>query len=184
VLTDSKHTAGEEIEKNLYSQMIKESDRLLELSLKSGYDLCMEDEDFVWGSNMVVLNRAMLLVLSSLLSSDEKKKLYEEEAKNCMHYILGRNALDRSYVTGFGEKAFSHPHNRPTACDNIEEVMKGWVSGGPFRTPMDPDALAIIKKGEAPMKCHADHEGSYSTNEITIYWNSPAVFVCAYLNRR
>ncbi|MBR3105136.1 MAG: glycoside hydrolase family 9 protein, partial [Lachnospiraceae bacterium] len=33
----------------------------------------------------------------------------------------------------------------------------------------------------APMKCYADHNLSYSTNEITIYWNSPLVFTLAYI---
>ena len=33
------------------------------------------------------------------------------------------------------------------------------------------------------MKCYVDDVGSYSTNEITIYWNSPAVFMTAFFNR-
>ena len=64
--------------------------------------------------------------------------------------------------------------------DGIELPMPGWVSGGPFKTPVDPYAIRIIPAGSAPMKCYADHTGSYSTNEITIYWNSPAVFMTAY----
>lgn len=31
------------------------------------------------------------------------------------------------------------------------------------------------------MKCYADDVGAYSLNEITIYWNSPAVFTAAYI---
>jgi len=31
------------------------------------------------------------------------------------------------------------------------------------------------------MKCFADHDGCYSLNEITIYWNSPTVFALAYM---
>jgi endoglucanase len=50
--------------------------------------------------------------------------------------------------------------------------MPGWVSGGPFRTPADEAAIKMIPKGTAPMKCYVDDWGSYSTNEITIYWNS------------
>ena len=33
------------------------------------------------------------------------------------------------------------------------------------------------------MKCYVDHAMCYSLNEITIYWNSPAVFLTAYFNR-
>ncbi|WP_242826818.1 glycoside hydrolase family 9 protein [Butyrivibrio sp. NC3005] len=31
------------------------------------------------------------------------------------------------------------------------------------------------------MKCYLDHIDCYSLNEITIYWNSPLVFVMAGL---
>ena len=44
----------------------------------------------------------------------------------------------------------------------------------------DTKANAELLKGVAPMKCYADDTASYSLNEITIYWNSPAVFVLAY----
>ena len=88
--------------------------------------------------------------------------------------------MDYSYVTGHGEHAFKHPHNRPTECDGIDDPMPGWVSGGPFRTPADEAAIKMIPKGTAPMKCYVDDWGSYSTNEITIYWNSPAIFMTAF----
>ncbi|GJM84281.1 hypothetical protein HMSSN139_67770 [Paenibacillus sp. HMSSN-139] len=31
-------------------------------------------------------------------------------------------------------------------------------------------------QGQPPAKCFVDHELSYAGNEVTIYWNSPAVF--------
>jgi len=188
VLTDENHTAGEKVEKVLYEALFKEADRLIDIMNGAGYELAMEDNDFVWGSNMVVTNRGMLFVLAAWVlenrkeASDYTKKnasLYLEAAQNQAHYILGRNALGRSYVTGFGEHAFRNPHNRPTAADGIDDPMPGWVSGGPFKDFLDADALKIIPKGTAPMKCHADVVGSYSTNEITIYWNSSMVFMMA-----
>ena len=45
----------------------------------------------------------------------------------------------------------------------------------------DTKANAELLKDTAPMKCYADHNLSYSTNEITIYWNSPLVFTLAYM---
>ena len=183
LLTDQNHCAGAKIEENLRKILFDKADEFLGIMKSNGYCLAMEKEDFVWGSNMVLLNRAMLLSLASLLSEDKDKKAqYRSAVSEQMHYLLGRNALNRSYVTGFGEHAFKNPHNRPTAMDGIDEVMPGWVSGGPFTHFCDPDAMAILKKGTAPMKCHADVVGSYSTNEITIYWNSPAIFVTAFLN--
>ncbi len=148
----------------------------------------MEAEDYVWGSNMVVLNRGMLLILAEMLAKESGDKTaqekYKETALGQIHYLLGRNAVDYSYVTGYGEHAYMHPHNRVTECDGIELPMPGWVSGGPFKTPVDEVGVERIKPGTPPMKCYVDHFACYSLNEITIYWNSPAIFVIAFFNQK
>ncbi|MGN1180263.1 MAG: glycoside hydrolase family 9 protein [Suilimivivens sp.] len=182
VLTDPSHHAGERIESALKDALFTEAKRLLSVMEESGYLLAMKPEDFCWGSNMVVCNRSMLFILAALLSEGEEKEIYRQAAMEQLHYLLGRNALNISYVTGHGEHAFKNPHNRPTFADGIELPMKGWVSGGPFRTPCDPKAVELIPQGTPPMKCYVDEVESYSTNEITIYWNSPAVFMTAYFN--
>lgn len=183
LLTDPENTCGTSLKKEYEQILFTEADRLVELQKNSGFELSMKPEDFVWGSNMVVCNRSMLLILASLCSEGETASRYRDAALNQLHYLLGRNALDISYVTGEGEHAFKNPHNRPTACDGIDLPMPGWVSGGPFKTPCDPAAIAAVPAGTAPMKCYVDDVGSYSTNEITIYWNSPAVFMTAFFNR-
>lgn len=182
VLTDRAHTASQDTGDALRAAVLAEADRLVDVAAHSGYGVAMEPEDYVWGSNMVVLNRGMLLVLAALISED--KGAYEETALAQLHYLLGKNAMDYSYVTGYGEHAFMHPHNRPTECDGIELPMPGWVSGGPFKTPADEVGRKAIPQGTPPMKCYLDDAACYSLNEITIYWNSPAVFVAAYFNEK
>lgn len=187
LLTDPKQSADVRTLDFLRQKAAEEADRLVRLGEESGYGVAMEPEDYVWGSNMVVLNRAMLLLLAALTKEtvqestlDDAKARYEKTALSQLHYLLGTNAVDYSYVTGHGEHAYSHPHNRPTECDGIEQPMPGWVSGGPFKTPCDEVGREQIKPGTPPMKCYLDHAACYSLNEITIYWNSPAVFVTAY----
>lgn len=187
LLTDPKQSADAQTLAFLRQKVVTEADRLVRLSEESGYGTAMQPEDYVWGSNMVVLNRAMLLLLAALTKEtvqesmlDDAKARYEKTALSQLHYLLGTNAVDYSYVTGHGEHAYSHPHNRPTECDGIELPMSGWVSGGPFKTPCDEVGREQIKPGTPPMKCYLDHAACYSLNEITIYWNSPAVFVTAY----
>lgn len=157
---------------------LDEADRLVSVSQDNAYGIAFHSFEFGWGSNMGVLLNSMILSFAHHLTGEQK---YLDAAICQVDYILGRNALDISYVTGYGEKAFRNPHNRPTWSDGIDDPIPGFVSGGPNRNPCDADALAIIKPGTAPMKCYADHWGSYSTNEITIYWNSPLVFTLAYL---
>lgn len=179
LLLDPMHSAGE-LEAQYRRELFAAADKLCVLCQSSAYQLAMTPEDFVWGSNMVVCNRSMLLILASLLSEGKTSTAYKEAALSQIHYLLGCNPLDISYVTGHGENAFKNPHNRPTYADGIELPMPGWVSGGPYRFPCDAAAMELIPKGTAPMKCYVDHVDSYSTNEITIYWNSPLVFMTAF----
>ena len=181
ILTDPKSSAGT-LTGTFKKIVLTECGRLSTILRESGYRLGMLNKDFVWGSNMVVANRAMLFILGSRITDGSLKDKYVACALDHLSYLLGRNAMNISYITGEGENAFKNPHNRVTACDGIDEPMPGWVSGGPFRTPADADAIAAIPKGTPPMKCYLDHYGSYSTNEITIYWNSPVIFITAFVN--
>ncbi len=187
LLTDPADTADAQTVSVLRSAVLKEADRLVRIAEDSGYGIAMEAEDFIWGSNMVVMNRGILLILADILTKQDGNhpagSQYEETALSQLHYLLGKNAVDYSYVTGHGERAYRHPHNRVTESDNIELPMPGWVSGGPFKTPLDEVGMKRIKPGTPPMKCYIDHAACYSLNEITIYWNSPAIFVTAYFNR-
>ena len=180
IMTDEAGVFAPELYEEVSKVVFAEADRLIEIQKKSGYGIAMLPHDYVWGSNMAVCNRGMLLILCAINCEGDEAEEYKEAALGQLHYLLGRNALDYSYVTGHGEHAFKHPHNRPTECDGIDDPMPGWVSGGPFRTPADEAAIKMIPKGTAPMKCYVDDWGSYSTNEITIYWNSPAIFMTAF----
>lgn len=183
ILTDESHRASTESVEDLRGAVLAEADRLVAVAEQSGYGVAMEPEDYVWGSNMVVLNRGMLLVLAALvMEQEDRKNAYEQTALAQLDYLLGMNAVDYSYVTGYGDRAFRNPHNRPTECDGIELPMPGWVSGGPFKTPCDEVGREHIPEGTPPMKCYLDHAACYSLNEITIYWNTPAVFLVAYFN--
>lgn len=54
--------------------------------------------------------------------------------------------------------------------------MKGMLVGGVNQNLEDNAALAYCADA-APAKCWVDNAESYSTNEITIYWNSPLTYL-------
>ena len=180
VLNDSKKLLGEEVYDDCVKIVLEEADRLNALSKNNAFALGMDRKDFCWGSNMVVTNRGILLSLAYELTGKEE---YVQLLQNHLDYLLGKNATGYSYVTGFGEGAYKYPHSRPLDADGIEDPVPGLVSGGPNGRPGDPIAIKMIPKGTAPMKCYVDKMESYSTNEITIYWNSSAVYVTAFLRR-
>ena len=156
---------------------VNEAKRLTENAERNGFNLCMERKDFIWGSNMELLKYMMVLTVANLISKDKK---FEDAVTAGLDYLLGCNSMDVSYVTGTGEKAFKNPHLRPTAIDNIEQPWPGLVSGGPNIGLQDEKAQSLPKDLPA-MKCYLDDVACYSLNEITIYWNSPLVFVMAGL---
>lgn len=180
VLKDTSRLMGEEVYHICKEAVLTEAERLLGLCRENAFDLGMGEQDFVWGSNMVITNRGILWCLAYELTGDGA---YEKAVQAHVDYLLGKNITGYSYVTGFGENAYRHPHSRPMHADGIDEPIPGWVSGGPNGEPCDPDALREIPAGSAPMKCYVDIMESYSTNEMTIYWNSSAVYVTAFLRR-
>ncbi|URN95651.1 MAG: glycoside hydrolase family 9 protein [Candidatus Pristimantibacillus lignocellulolyticus] len=150
--------------------------QLVEISKQDGYGISMLPEHYVWGSNMNVMNNAMLLLIADKLCSTSQ---YEAVVAQHVHYILGTNVMGTSYVTGFGSKPIMNPHHRPSIGDGIVDPVPGMLSGGPNKNLQDEIAIAELQ-GAAPAAAFIDHIESYATNEITIYWNSPAVFVLSH----
>ena len=130
-------------------------------------------EDYVWGSNMTAANRGMTLLMAAQLSGDES---YRQDAEKQLSYLLGCNATGYCFVTGFGETSPEHPHHRPSVAKGVAE--SGMLVGGPDAALEDPTAEGYLS-GSAPALCYIDNDQSYSTNEVTIYWNSPLVYLLA-----
>ncbi len=157
---------------------INRAEELAKVSDNCGYGASMSEHDYHWGSNMELLKYGMTFAIADYITGGKK---YIGYAKKQADYLLGVNAMGISYVTGTGEYRCNYPHLRPAHADGVEECIPGMVSGGPNRFPGDPDAKILIPEGTPPMKCFADDVGCYSLNEITIYWNSPAIFLFGYL---
>lgn len=167
-----------DLETMLRQDIRKEAEKLRGFSEKCGYGVAMGPKDYCWGSNMNVMKNGMVFAAADYFLGEKE---YREYAAKQLDYLMGTNALGISYVTGNGDFCCNYPHLRPSDRDGIEECIPGMVSGGPNGKPADEKAMELIPEGTPPMKCYADHVDCYSLNEITIYWNSPAVFTLAYL---
>ena len=159
---------------------LEKADMFVKTAEKDGYILAMHKMEYVWGSNMIVANHAMHLLIADRLSSNKK---YTETAENCVHYLLGRNTLNQCYITGFGSKTVLQPHHRPSVGDGVKDPVPGMLAGGPASGLQDDIAKSELV-GKPPAKCYVDHIDSYSTNEIATYWNSAAVFPFAYMSSK
>ena len=145
----------------------------------SAYRLTMEaPTDFVWGSNSHALNQALMLVQAYRLSNDRAQL---DAAQSVLDYVLGRNPLGRSYVTGFGSKPPLHPHHRPSEADGVDAPVPGFIVGGPNPGQQDQQHCPVRYPSKLPALSYIDHGCSYAANEVAINWNAPLVYVSAAL---
>lgn len=165
-----------ELAARLREGLLQRADELSAVCMKDGYGISLLPEQYIWGSNMLLMNHAMLLLVANRLSGSA---VYERHALEHIHYVFGANVVGMSFVTGFGSNPILFPHHRPSEGDGVNAPIPGLVSGGPNLRLQDDYAREHLA-GKAPAASFADVMESYSTNEVTIYWNSPAVFVLSH----
>ena len=144
----------------------------------TGFGVPMTKNDFYWGSNSVAANMGVWLLHAYYLTGDKK---YYQSAVKTLDYLLGKNPLDMSFVTGFGTKSPMHPHHRPSQADNIPEPVPGMLVGGPQPGGEDVGSneweCRDYRVNGAPAKSYLDDECSYASNEVAINWNSPVAYL-------
>lgn len=156
--------------------LIKLADGLKEHAAKSEFGIPMGKEkgNFVWGSNSVAANQGIILIQAYNLTKD---KSYLDAAIANLDYILGRNGTGYSYVSGYGTKSMKWPHHRPCQSDGIDEVIPGFLAGGPNPDQQDKQGCMKPYPSKLPAVSYIDEECSYASNEVAINWNSPLTYL-------
>ncbi|MEU1271562.1 glycoside hydrolase family 9 protein [Streptomyces sp. NPDC005799] len=133
-----------------------------------------------WGSSAQVLNNAVVLATAYDITGAAK---YRDGATQSMDYILGRNALNISYVTGYGEVASHNQHSRWYAHEldpNLPNPPRGTLAGGPNSSIQDPYAQSKLQ-GCVGQFCYIDDIQSWSTNETAINWNAALARMASFV---
>lgn len=167
----------------LEKQIIATANRYLKIQRADGYLVPMDAGGYVWGSNSVVLNNAIILAVAADLT---KKPIYRDGVVHALDYLLGMNSLRKSFVAGYGVDTLSHPHHRvwgnaPT--DGYPPPPPGSLAGGPNANIQDPEMTAAGLAEQAIAKRYLDKIASYATNEVAINWNAPLVWVALWVQR-
>jgi endoglucanase len=104
-----------------------------------------------------------------------------------MNYILGRNPLDQSYITGYGERPADEPAPPLLGAPGEREVPVGACGCRVGRAQLGPAGSlrqAAGLPGCAPQKCFVDNIEAWSANEMAINWNAPLAWVAAFLDEK
>lgn len=169
ILTMDNFDKNSSIYTKIRDTVILQADNFALIALNNPYGVSIKK--FNWGSNMTIANSGVILGLAYRLTGDEK---YLNSAESQLNYLLGCNPVGECFVTGYGTVSPQNPHHRPSMAKG--QAMKGMLVGGVNSNLEDSAAKAYLS--DAPSaKCYVDHSESYSTNEITIYWNSPLTYL-------
>lgn len=136
--------------------------------------------NYFWGANSNIINNVIVAATAYDLTRDNK---YKAGALQGMDYIFGRNALNHSYVTGWGEKSSQNQHSRIFGHQldaSLPNPPAGSISGGANAGLDDPFAAELLA-GCAPQFCFVDDIQSYSTNEVAVNWNSALAWIASFL---
>ncbi|MFF7264099.1 glycoside hydrolase family 9 protein [Streptomyces sp. NPDC008159] len=164
------------------SSVIKGADRYLATLQDHPYGLPYAPDKnlYDWGSNHQILNNAVVIASAYDLTGASK---YREGALQSMDYLFGRNALNISYVTGYGEANAHNQHARWYA-HQLDPAQPnppvGTLAGGANSGIQDPFAQGKLQ-GCVGQFCYIDDIQSWSTNEHTINWNAALARMASFV---
>jgi endoglucanase len=145
-----------------------------------GHPYAPSNGRYGWGSNHLVIQNAILMAAAYDLTDEAD---FRSGALEAIDYILGRNAIARSYITGYGTRFSTNQHSRWLARQaepRLPPPPPGTLAGGPNSGLDDPVAAAALS-GCVPQACYLDDIESWSTNEVAINWNAALVQFSAWL---
>ncbi|MER6013635.1 glycoside hydrolase family 9 protein [Streptomyces bluensis] len=163
------------------------ADQYLATARDQAYGMPLTQDEYEWGSNSVILNKLAVIATAFDLTGDQR---YRDGVLEGLDYLFGRNALNQSYVTGYGAH---HSHNQHSRLYGhqlnpaLPAPPAGSIAGGPNTGLEDPKAKRLLldytvkpPKRPEPQFCYVDDIQSWSTNEVAINWNSALAWIISF----
>ncbi len=132
-----------------------------------------ELEGYPQASNLLGANNAIVMAYAYALTGDKK---YENGVSQFMDYLLGRNPMVKSYITGYGENPVLNPSHESFAYQDDHSLPKapgGFLVSGATSLI---NAKNNTKDGNPnylpPQKCYEDDYYNDLTNEVNVDLNA------------
>ena len=146
----------------------------------AGFGQPLAGTTYPWGSNAVIVDNGIVLAYAHWLTGERR---FLDAAAAALDYVFGRNALGKSYVSGFGVRPLEQPHHRfwSHALDpKFPGPPPGALAGGPNTALEDPYARAALA-GCVGQRCYVDNIEAPSLNEVAINWNAALAWLATYV---
>lgn len=183
-LAQFSYATNENADKNFQARVkrafLSYADDIVTKIAEDGYRCALAQDEYTWASTKNDLTMGDILLMANQISPRTE---YVEGALDQIHYMFGRNALNRSFMTGAGANPPEHPHNR--IHESTGAYVPGLIVGGPnFVSGGDPDQTKYLESGNIPpAKAYIDVLGSWSTNEYAIDYTASASYALAWFTK-
>ena len=169
--------ADPEYKAKVKSAFLATADEILTKIKQDGFNCALSPWEYCWASTKGDVTQGNFLLMANEI---QPNKAYVDGALAQVHYLLGRNSLDRSFLTGIGSNPPKHAHSRIMGSTGV--LIPGLMVGGPNQYEGgDPEQTALVKgKNLPPAKCYVDSHGSWSTNEYAIDYTATAAYALAW----
>jgi hypothetical protein len=174
------NSLGDSINSIVKKEIVNYADTLVNRINSNGYRVSMVTRDYTWGSTGNAGNQGVVLVYAHKLTGIRR---YLDALVMTNDYLLGKNPVGYSYITGFGSHSPLQPHSRPMRADFIDEPIPAFVVGGANAGDNGGDEYLneVVESGAPPAKCYVDIVHSWGSNENAINQNAPWVLILGYL---
>lgn len=156
-------------------EIIHHANNILEVHNQNIYNNLLRYNEYYWGSNSVGLAFAFDLIQAYKITGQEN---YKSAALDQLHFILGRNPLNLSQVTGVGSSPVKHPYHQLSEMGNFNEPVPGMLVGGPNNHLLLNDRMI----SPYPVKNYEDVFKNYLVNEPAINFTAILVYVTSTLS--
>lgn len=153
----------------MLSSLKEQADAIMATIDADGYQTSITT--YSWGSNGTIANNGNLLLMAYDIIGNSS---YKQGAVEQLNYIFGKNSLNISFVSGYGYTYPVNMHSRLAKAANTPLI--GALVGG-ANNDREDTVTQNFGTDIPPAKVYTDQYLSYSTNEVTIYWNSALIYL-------
>ncbi len=165
------------IHQRIQQQYLDYCERVLQRVHDDGFAVALNR--YYWGSAGGTLAFGQMLLFGHKI--DPRRDGYIDAALDQLHWVLGRNAVDTSFVSGFGSRYPLAIHHATFENDGIDQIFPGLLAGGPNPgLGGDYTLPKYFDENTPPALCYIDHMDSWASNENCILYNAPLVALSYY----
>ena len=177
----NSRTKDRSAEAFIRKRLTDRADRMCIACKSSGYRTARSaGGGYGFGSNFAVLSDCMDFITAYLISGNND---YLEGAADQFGYIFGKNPMGTAYMTGCGEESVHQPYHIMSMALENEPPLSGMVVSGASVKRTDQYSKWHIEKGTPPAKCYVDSGHSVSTNEASVHFSAPVIFISAFFDK-